>query len=541
MLHGWFTLKGPKMSTDQIIKPAYSSPWFKLGLFSCLFTLVVFLQYLSGTYRSEFAGYPDEPAHYVTSVMVRDYLISGQLSHPMQFANNYYKQYPKVAFGHWPPLLYTVQGAWMLVFSESRTSVLVELALTTTLAAFLLFLVAARHFGTSAGVLASVVLVCLPIIQTYSDEEMAESLLLVTGFGAALFFYRYLEDKKWQNSFWFGIFCSLAILTKGNGWALAMIPPIAAILTRDLAILKRRSFWIPVPIVAVLCLPWQLLTLEMAHRGWTGGQDPNLRYTAEALVQFGVVLHDLVGSAIIVLAVWGIWLCVIAPYRAKRVQPLDAVMLGLLVSIWFFHSVVPAGVEQRKMIDAIPAVLLFALAGGQWIAQRISDSLANSWSSRGSAFAVASLVVLLFSAETFEIPKEQHYGFTEASRFIESKPELSNSVILVSSERDGEGLLISELLMLDGKPRHTILRANKELSSSDWNGNVSQEFCSSTQDVMNFIKNRKVRMVVLDTYPRRVHYLHNQLIRDAIRTFPTLWRLAATFGEGKVQIYEVKN
>ena len=527
------------MSVDQTEIRAHSPWWLNAVVFSGLFIIVLVLQNLSGAYQAEFGGYPDEPAHYVTSVMVRDYLAGGKFTAPMQFASNYYKAYPKVAFGHWPPLLYAVQGVWMLVFSESRASVLIELALTTTVAGFLLFLIASRHFGTIAGVLSSVLLVCLPVIQAYADEEMAESLLLVTGFAAAIYLYRYLENRKWHNSMWFGILCSLAILTKGNGWALAMIPPIAIVLTRDLALLKKRSFWIPVPIVAVLCIPWQILTLQMAHRGWVGGDGPSLQYTADSIWQFGVILCGLVGWPIAALAIWGIWLRVIQPLRAGRVKPFDAVMFGLLTSIWVFHSVVPAGVEPRKMIDALPAVLLFALAGGESLANQLSSWAGSRFTPTLSYAALAFVVMLLFATQTFAIPREQHYGFTEASRYIEQRADLRNSVILVSSERDGEGLLISELMMQDARPEHVILRANKVLSVSDWNGNVAGEFCHTPGDIMQLLKREHVRAVVMDTYPPRVHYRHNDLILQAIRDFPKAFKLASTFGSGKIQIYEV--
>ena len=528
------------MSVDQTEIRAHSPLWLKALVFSALFLVVVVLQNLSGAYQAEFGGYPDEPAHYVTSVMVRDYLAGGKFSAPMQFASNYYKAYPKVAFGHWPPLLYAVQGVWMLVFSESRASVLIELALTTTIAAFLLFLIAARHFGTGAGVLSSFLLVCLPIVQAYSDEEMAESLLLLTGFAAVIYFYRYLETKRWHHSMWFGIFCSLAILTKGNGWALALVPPIAIVLTRNFAVLKKPSLWIPLPIVAVLCLPWQILTLEMAHRGWVGGEGPNLKYTIDSLWQFAVLLCGLPGWAIAALAIWGIWLRVIRPASFGRVKPFDAVMFALLISIWVFHAVVPAGVEPRKMVNALPAVILFALAGGQWIAKRISLVRALKLTPAWSSPLLAGFVALLFTVQTFAIPREQHYGFTEAGRYIEQRPDLNNAVILVSSERDGEGLLISELMMQDARPDHLILRANKMLSVSDWNGNVAKEFCHTPGDIMEFLKRENVRAVVMDTYPPRVHYRHNDLILQAIRDYPASFNLASTFGAGMVQIYDVK-
>ena len=68
------------------------------------------LQALSGAYCADFAGNPDEAAHYVTGVMVRDYLAAVPWQPPMTFARNFYSHYPIVAIGHWPPMFYAVQA-----------------------------------------------------------------------------------------------------------------------------------------------------------------------------------------------------------------------------------------------------------------------------------------------------------------------------------------------------------------------------------------------------------------------------------------------
>src|SRR5581483_2252875 len=115
---------------------AFSGVCRNAGIVLSFFALVVGLQIASGAYHTEFSGYPDEPAHYVTSLMVHDYITSLNPVSPMEFARNFYYHYPKVAFGHWPPFFYVVQGFWMILFSASRTSVRLELAFTTALLAY---------------------------------------------------------------------------------------------------------------------------------------------------------------------------------------------------------------------------------------------------------------------------------------------------------------------------------------------------------------------------------------------------------------------
>ena len=59
-----------------------------VAVFAALLGLVVTLQVLGGAYASGFGGYPDEPAHLVTSLMVRDFLAGLDFRHPWQFPSN---------------------------------------------------------------------------------------------------------------------------------------------------------------------------------------------------------------------------------------------------------------------------------------------------------------------------------------------------------------------------------------------------------------------------------------------------------------------
>ena len=89
--------------------------WPAAAAFLLFFVVTLFLQYESGAFHSEFAGYPDESAHYVTGLMVRDYLAGFHYSEPRKFAEDYYGRFPKVAFGLWPPLLSLLESCWMRV------------------------------------------------------------------------------------------------------------------------------------------------------------------------------------------------------------------------------------------------------------------------------------------------------------------------------------------------------------------------------------------------------------------------------------------
>jgi hypothetical protein len=499
-----------------------------LAIFAAFLAVVVVLQIAGGAYRAEFSGYPDEPAHYVTSLMVHDYLTSFDPVSPMQFAENYYQHYPKVAFGHWPPFFYLVQALWMLLFSASRTSIRLELACTSALLAYAVYAEARRWFGARAGFLAGLLTVCLPLVQIYSAEEMSETLLVLLCFESAVYLGRYLESERWQDNVWFGVFFSLAVLTKGSGWLLVLLPPVAMLLTKQLRLLKRPGFWLSAALVAALCLPWQLMTLQVAERGWAGGSQPSVGYTLEALKEFLVILMQITGPVLAVLVGIGIVVTVALPlWRRKAVAARPAAMLALLIAVWLFHALVPAGVEDRKMILAVPALILFLFGGGCWVAGRLP---LRGNLTRWRTSAVAGLAALCFSLQTFAIPRQKHYGYDQAAQFLAAHPELRGT-ILVSSDSIGEGLLISELAMREARPGHVILRGTKLLAEVDWNVTRYQSLFASPAEVLAALDHQQVQVVVTDTFPAPAHFLHNRFLAEAIRNSGR-FRLLATFPKG---------
>ncbi len=514
----------------------------RVAILAGLFALAVLLQYLSGAFHTEFGAYPDEPAHYVTSLMLREYITGPHPVSPLRFAEAYYHHYPKVAFGHWPPVFYIVQAFWMLVFSASRVSVRLEVAFTTALLALSVWSEFRRWFRSRWALLCAVLLVCLPIVQCSTDQEMAETLLVFFCFWSSIYFVRYLESAKRSDSLWFGLCFSLAVLTKGSGWLLTLVPPIALVLTRRFDRLWRPSFWAGILLIGALCLPWQLATLHSAERGWTAGSDPSVGYTLSALAEFLGILVSFVGPILSVLVAIGIAVEVLVPVFSRAVSAMPAVMFALIVADWVFHALVPAGVEDRKMILAVPGLIYFLFAGGFWLADRlpVAGSL-RRW--RRGLVAVSAGIV--FAAQVFAITPAEHYGYLEASQFVVSEKRFDKSTMLVSSGSIGEGLFISEVAMREPRPRKIILRATKELAKVDWTGTHYESFFSNPAELLQYLRKAHVDAIILDTYQTPTPFPHQQLVERTIGEDPSGFKLLGTFpghanhAAGLVKVYEV--
>ena len=168
-----------------------------MGIALLAFSAVsVLLQAWGGAYVSEFAGYPDEPVHYVTGLMVRDYLATFPWRAPMPFAEEFYRHYPTVGIGHWPPVFYAVQGVWTLIFGASRTAILLLMALSSAATATVLFHLSRPRLGSVAAGALGMAFLSTPLVQEFSRMVMAEMLMALFILLAAVAYQRYLETTR---------------------------------------------------------------------------------------------------------------------------------------------------------------------------------------------------------------------------------------------------------------------------------------------------------------------------------------------------------
>ncbi len=510
-----------------------------------LFLLVeVALQWAGGAFSSEFGGHPDEAAHYVTTLMLRDYLIAPGTSSPMRFAEDYYLHYPKVALGHWPPFFYIVQAIWTLLFSASRPSLLLLMALLTSLLATLVYRTIRRELGSKAATLIGLLLLAQPLIQRYSAMVMLEILLALLSFLAALRFGRFLDTGNWRDAIGFSIWSMLAILTKGNGLTLALLPPIAILFSRCFQLLGRLSFWCPAMLVLVFCGPWYWLTLNLVRNTWQA-ESPTLGSAIEALRYYSYHLVNIIGIGPSFLVLIGFIVTVARPWSDKRVEARWAAVGALLVSVLMFHVVVPSGQEERYLVTAVPPLLMFLTAGIAWTADRLPlRRLANDQKVVGMTLAV----MLVIAGETFAIPKKAWYGFGDVAEQLLSTTEFQRSVFLVASDPQGEGMFISEVAIRERRPGHIVLRASKVLSKSGWNGGSYELLYKTPEEMTSYLEGIPVGVVVLDVSLPIEHQTEDfRILQETLNTFTQRWAPVGSYPltrqgtkhAGALQIYRL--
>jgi hypothetical protein len=482
--------------------------------------MAVALQLAGGAYQNEFGGHPDEASHYVTGLLVHDYLAGGDWLHPLQYAEDYYRHYPRVSLGHWPPFFYMVQAAWTLPLGTSRFSVLLLMALITALTAVTLWHCVRMRFDSSTAWLIGLLYVALPLVQRYDAMLMADTLTGLLFFWSALSFGRFVKTGFWRWAAAFGVLASLTILTKGSGISLALVPPLGVLFSRRFDLLARPAFWLPALIVVVVCAPWYWLTCHMAATGLTYSA-PTLDFTIPALDFYSCTLVEAAGAGLFVLAVVGLWQRLFAPAWKDDADGLWAAAGACLLDIWVFDWAVPVNFEDRYLIPALPPLMLFLAAGMQWVAERLP---ALDQAARTGLVGLAVVIVFVFTA--FFIPADSCGGFDAAGQRLLANPVFKHANLLVSSDSLGEGMFIAAVAEREQRPGHTILRASKVLGTSDWMGHVYTSFCHTPEEMMQLLQKLNVDVVVLDTSaPPARDMAHHALLIETIKTYPDRWQV----------------
>jgi len=493
------------------------------------FAVVFALQYLGGAFTAELSGYPDEASHYMSGVLVHDYIQSRFPSSPMSFASHFYLRYPYLAIGHWPPLFYGLEGSWMYLFSTSRIVVLLLMAGITTSLVTMTYFTVQPEFGVKLGLLSALLLACNPIVQKYASMVMMDTLLAVLSLSAALCFARFLDSGGWRDAMKFAGLASLAILTKGNAFFLALVPAVSLLMTRRFHLLKRASFWAPMAVVALLCLPWHLMTMGLMLP--TFGAHLGIAFTQRAATFYGVLLLKSLGAPILALAVAGLFTRVIRPYWHNGVHARWAALGSLLLSVCIFYCFVPAGIEARYAIVSIPLFQIFAAAGAVDLAKHLAVA-GRSTATR--LWLVLAVAIMFFATSVFAIPRKISFGYRQAATALLSDGRAKDSLILVSADTNvGEGIFISEMAMQANRGREIVLRASKVLADSDWNVTKYRARYATSDQLRHCLKESGVEFLVLDRSQGAQHYLHHQQLLDMVNSHPEEWRLSGLYSPGK--------
>ena len=503
-----------------------------LAVFVLAFAIAVGFQVHSGAWRSDFGGHPDEAAHVVTSLMARDYLATGlwRLEHPMRFAEDYYQRFPKVALGHYPPAFYALHSVWLLPW-RGASAFLVMACLITALATTLTWSIGRRILPAVPAGVAALLFLLLPLTRTYTAIVMSDLLLVVFCLAATMAFARFLETDKARYALWFGFLAAAAILTKGSGLLLALVPPAMLLLSGRLSWLKNPRLWLaPLPVL-ILAMPWTLATRHISAEGMSAL--PFITYLTEAAAFYPPEFRREFGIAAILLMLVAALLKLPGVRRKEspgRERPIDEVALwSLLLATLGFYLMIPSGFDSRYFLPAAPAICILSIRGAVALAARLRPSstatpLSHRWH---NAVAIAGGIFLL--ALVWRPVEKIYTGASETIATIMADSSAATPIkVLVSSDSNGEGAVVAAAALQGRNFLHT-LRGSKALASSDWLGRGYEMKFTSVDETVDFLTNEAINYIIVDTdIPLQRQLPSQALLEDALDSRVTAFPLIDT-------------
>ena len=502
-------------------------PWIEFsGLGLVLAVVVVLLQLHANAYSAEFGA--DEASHYVSGLMIHAYLTTGLFDgplSPLSFLKNFHSHYALVGIGHWGPVFYIAEALWMLPFGCSRVSVLLLSATVTSVIGLICYVVAAPRVGRTIAALIALAFVTSSVAQEGSAYVMLDAPITMLTLLAALAYARYMETTRVSDAVSFALLAVAGLLMKGNAGCLALLPPLAVLISRQFDLLRRPSFWLPVPIVGCIAIPWYLLTYSLISQGFRYAW--GLHYVVEATRDNSTALLAAIGPLLLAAGLCG-WVAVVWSAHRPKADQVMTCLAAVFAAVWIFQSVVPADIQDRYLEPGLPPLLILAGATLRYVIDHMWGRL-PAVLVRRRALTTTVLVILLVASmlpSVVSMPPKVELGFTKAAAQVWQQVDPHNPVALVVAGQIGEESAVAELAMHDPHcPSLFAIRGSRLLGGGGYNNSDYQPRFDTVAEVMAAIDAYQIPLVLFRSDNSAGEWKHVSQVAEAMKLYPDRWEV----------------
>ena len=416
------------------------------------------IQFLVGAFATDRGQTADEAAHFVTSLMVSDY-IRHLDQNPIAFAKSYYAHLPKIGMGHWPPFFELLQSFVFDLFGGTNAVAMVLQAVIGGLLAGLPAALMSRHFGYILGAITGLIILCSPNIMFLIDTDMADNLLGLLVFLSTYAWSRFYQERSAKWAAVLAITMSAAILTKGSAYGLLLLPVIYVSLKRNWRFLFEQKTILTFGAILVVTVPWYVATYRLAAGGfvyswgWTYSSTALVAFAKSVLSDFG--LPGTIGflSAAVFLV------------RSPDTGTIDIAAYAVSsFAMFIFISIVPADLAPRYLIPTYACGSIVAV----WGIWRLLQSIVPGLTRHPIALQVldGDIGVCCQSVQTFQLPHvESFHAQAIVDQILRSKTK--NPLILISGSSRFEGAIIASLAQTDRDHVFYALRGAQTLLAAE--------------------------------------------------------------------------
>ncbi|HEX3876705.1 MAG TPA: glycosyltransferase family 39 protein [Bryobacteraceae bacterium] len=494
-----------------------------VAVFAIYWLAILGYQRVNGAAQAGFWGYTDEPSHYVSGLLVRDYLQSGFHETPLHYALRYYDHVPYFAIGYWPPLFYAVEGVWMCLFGLSRTSALALVAMIGAGCALLVFLCLRRRVGGWTACGAGFLFLLMPAVRWSEGMVMTDLLVALFSFSALMAFARFLDTPRTRWIVAFAFLAAAAIFTKNSAAFLALTVPLAILFAGRWRLLMNPRLWIAPFLIALLYAPWYSITKQYMNRGFDSRKPPVL----ETMAQLGALFLDN-AWVLAPLVLTGVWYA----FRRGRAPGLAAVCVAAPIAQFVFQTAAPVGNEPRYLIPSFPGLIVLSVLALRELAEQLPGERRR--------VAVAGAIALLTSLFVIRVAIDYKPTTPDPTGAVDAfAASHGYRSILVSG--DAEGPMIAGISGVEpDRLSRFLVRPSKLLAHMNWTGTIYQPRYKSKEELESLFERVPLDVLLVRMNPADDAPLHEFLLRDMVEAYPDRWRLTSAFtcGGSRYAAYE---
>jgi hypothetical protein len=489
-------------------------------------------------YRAGFSG-ADEPAHFLNGVFVSSYLHSHAGANPMAYAVEYYLHYPKISIGHWPPAYYGLLGVLLLALPATPQAAFIINLLVSALPAAVLGWALAWLAERRIALAGCAIYALTPLAIEGQAFFMLDQALTACCAAGAIAWIAYTRRPGWMSAAVFAALSAGAVLIKGNGWLIVLVPLFHMLLTRGWRLLVLPHLYVAALAAGLVIVPWYWLTSPIAADGFN--YQAGLRYAWHALLANSQTLLRNLGYGGVPLALFAI----ATEYRRRHVTPqrwsVVSIAISLILATLALQSLVPAAIDDRYLAPALPAYTALTVLG----AFHIYTALRERWTSTTGAALVSAiglaLILPLLTPGIAHLAQRGPKVDMRAADLPTLPPSQASTVWIIDGSSGAEGAMIAELAVRDPALRHYAVRASKLLASSDFMGTRYALKYPNEQQVLDQLLRLGAQYVVMVRLDHAAPFPHSTQLSAALRLSASPFRCVATlphrYRAGVTEIY----
>jgi 4-amino-4-deoxy-L-arabinose transferase-like glycosyltransferase len=461
--------------------------------------------------------WPDGPRYANGGAMIHDWLLSGEWTHPYDYATRDYLKYPGFSIPYHPPAYPAMLGTWFLITGISYESARCFIALWLAVAAISFFLIQ-RELGFSrlVAAVASAALIFTPEVVRWSRCTMSEIPAMGLMLAATWLFLLWLRRERrgfliaalvlaagafFSKITSVGMMASWFLLLASRSDRKRLLSP--TILIGGVVLLTIMAVW-----VKFVMAPFS--THEMSDQLNT--RVPKLSW--ENLSYYPSLLPQMLGWPAFLMSMTGLAMT-LCWYRASRAHFWLFWVLG-----YFIFQLGLAMNEQRYFTFAMPGLIGLAAA--------MADMMPRSVWSRAELALVANVAI---GANILSFTSVSHgiVGYETVARTMAALEEPGNVLLASWADQDFIFRYRAQSPVIDRR----MLRSDRVLAIrvSDYAGIAPKSLASTAEDVVEKIRQGRIRYVITcaASNPTEDRPADLALADQAMRQRPRDFELVETF------------